>query len=147
MEEIKENEFVRTKTGIIRKVSTVNSVKYTKWSARARGKSKLAGTERILINGKYELEDIVKHSFNIIEFIEDEDFVILEYKSPKYRERIKRIFEVSKIDEYISFKNVHCGFNCKVGDKKIIDNICKNVKIKSIVTHEQFQSVECRLEE
>lgn len=133
MEEIKVGEYVRTRDGRIFKVKQINE--------------------------GYLIEDIeygglgcfieyaVKHSFNIIDLIEDEDFVILEYKSPKYRERIKRIFEVSKIDEYISFKNVHCGFNCKVGDKKIIDNICKNVKIKSIVTHEQFQSVEYRLEE
>ena len=133
MSEIKVGEYVRTRDGRIFKLKQINE--------------------------GYLIEDIeygglgcfieyaVKHSFNIIDLIEDEDFVILEYKSPKYRERIKRIFEVSKIDEYISFKNVHCGFNCKVGDKKIIDNICKNVKIKSIVTHEQFQSVEYRLEE
>ena len=35
----------------------------------------------------------------------------------------------------------------EVGDKKIIDDICKNIKIKSIVTHEQFASVEYKLEE
>lgn len=133
MEEIKVGEYVRTRDGRIFKVKQINE--------------------------GYLIEDIeygglgcfieyaVKHSFNIIDLIEDEDFVILEYKSPKYRERIKRIFEVSKIAEYISFENVHCGFNCKVGDKKIIDNICKNVKIKSIVTHEQFQIVEYRLGE
>lgn len=70
MEEIKVGEYVRTDTGKVTKVITINSVKYTKWSARARKKSELAGTERILINGKYELEDIVKHSFNIIDLIE-----------------------------------------------------------------------------
>lgn len=132
MKEIRVGEYVRTRDGRIFKVKQINE--------------------------GYLIEDIeygglgcfieyaVKHNFNIIDLIEDEDFVILEYKSPKYRERIKRIFEVSKIDEYISFENVHCVFNCKVGDKKIIDNICKNVKIKSIVTKEMMESVEYRID-
>ena len=135
MKEIKVGEYVRLKDGIIlkygEKSSTIieNNI-YTDYS------------------WEYEwISEVVKHSPNIIDLIEDEDFVILEYKSPKYRERIKRIFEVSKIDEYISFENAHCSFFYKIGDKKISDNVCKNIKIKSIVTKEQFQSMEYRLEE
>lgn len=143
MEEIKVGEYVRTKKGYISKIIDIDDY-YIWFNSAIDTESGMAVFE--LSNMEFE-ELVVKHSPNIIDLIEDEDFVILEYKSPKYRERIKRIFEVSKIDEYISFENVHCGFNCKVGDKKIIDNICKNVKIKSIVTHEQFQSLEYRLEE
>lgn len=143
MEEIKIGEYVRNADGYIEKMDSCDRL--TNIYKDEDGKLRKWEGEDAFGNEYSSL--IVKHSFNIIDLIEDEDFVILEYKSPKYRERIKRIFEVSKIDEYISFENVHCGFNCKVGDKKIIDNICKNVKIKSIVTHEQFQSVEYRLGE
>ena len=90
---------------------------------------------------------VYKHSKNIIDLIEDEDIVILEYKSPKYRERITRRFEVSKIDNDISFENAHCNFRCKIGDKKIKDNICKNIKIKSVVAKEQFKNIEYIVEE
>jgi hypothetical protein len=91
--------------------------------------------------------DVYKHSKNIIDLIEDEDIVILEYKSPKYRERITRRFEVSKIGDDISFENLHCDFLCKVGDKKITDTICKNIKIKSIATKEQLSDIEYKVEE
>lgn len=89
---------------------------------------------------------VYKHSKNLIDLIEDEDIVILEYKSPRYKKRITRRFEVSKIDDDIMFENSHCDFLCKVGDKKITDTICKNIKIKSIVTHEQFSDIEYKVE-
>ena len=76
---------------------------------------------------------------NIIELLEDSDFVELEYKSPKYRKRITRIFEVSKLDDgFITFENCHCYFFIKENAKKITDKICKNIKIKSVLTHEEF---------
>lgn len=89
----------------------------------------------------------LKHSFNIIDLIEDEDIIILEYKSPKWKKRILRKFEVSKIDEFIKFENLHCDFMCKIGDKKITDDICKNIKIREILTHEQYENNCYRLEE
>ena len=79
-----------------------------------------------------------KVSKNIIELLEDNDFVELEYKSPKYRERITRVFEVLKVDEYLLFENHLCNFYYKKGDKKITDKTCKNIKIKSVLTHEEF---------
>lgn len=87
-----------------------------------------------------------KHSKNIIDLIEDEDIVILEYKTPKYRERIERKFIVCKIDDFINFENRNCNFTYKVGDKKIVDKICKNIKIKGILTTEQFNNEYYRLE-
>ena len=87
------------------------------------------------------------HSKNKIELLKDGDFVELEYKSSKYRKRITRVFEVSELDEYIIFENYHCNFFCKKGDKKITDKTCKNIKIKSIVTHEQFESMKYNFEE
>lgn len=140
MSNIEVGDYVRTIDGI-RKIEKINS-----------------GTHRT-IYGKYILDmpyrnsqsiaekNILKHSKNIIDLIEDKDFVMLEYKSPKYRERIKRVFEISKIDDYIDFKNAHCNFSCRNGDKKIIDKICKNIKIKKILTHELFEKNCYRLEE
>lgn len=90
---------------------------------------------------------IIKHSKNIIDLIEEEDIVILEYKTPKYRERIERKFIVCKIDDFINFENRNCNFTYKVGDKKIVDKICKNIKIKGILTTEQFNNEYYRLEE
>ena len=110
----------------------------------------LIGNGKKFTNNFYyfkENEKIIKHSKKIIDLIEDEDIVILEYKSPRYRKRITRRFEVSKIGDDISLKNSHCDFLCKVGDKKITDTICKNIKIKSIVTHKQFSNIEYKVEE
>lgn len=94
-----------------------------------------------------EYGNILKHSKNIIDLIEDEDIVILEYKTPKYRERIERKFIVCKIDDFINFENRNCNFTYKVGDKKIVDKICKNIKVKGILTTEQFNNEYYRLEE
>lgn len=88
------------------------------------------------------------HSKNKIKLLEDGDFVELEYKSPKYRERITRVFEVSKLGTgCITFENRHCEFFIDERDKKIIDKICKNIKIKSILTHEEYNSRKYNFEE
>ena len=84
-----------------------------------------------------DFDEIVNHSKNILDLIEDEDIVVLEYKTPKYRERIQRKFIVSKIDDFINFENTHCNFTYKVGDKKI----------KQILTAEQFNTRCYRLED
>ena len=73
--------------------------------------------------------------------------MLLEYKSPKYKKRIARIFEVNTIEDSFFFENSHCHFYCKVGSEKIVDDACKNIKIKSIVTKELMKSVEYRLED
>lgn len=135
------NEYIRTDKGTIAKIKDVEwDIIYTIAEMKPRYKHWV--TEK-----QCYTEDIIKHSKNLIDLIEDEDIVILEYKSPKYRERITRRFEVSKIDDDIRFENSHCDFHCKVGDKKITDTICKNIKIKSIVTHKQFSNIEYKVEE
>lgn len=126
-DELKEGEYIRTKDGIITKI--INPKPYIK---------EYIETDRgFIFKG-----NIVKYNSNILDVIEDEDFVILEYKSPKYRKRIKRKFEVSKFDEFIRFENAHCSFLCKEEDKEITDDMCKNIKILSILTHEQLRNIE-----
>lgn len=132
---IEKDDYVKLNTGEIVRVIGIKENKLNK---------------KAIYYGVYEqdwLDSTAVENFskNIIDLIEDEDFVVLEYKSPKYRERITRIFEVSKIDNFISFENQHCNFRCKVGDKKIVDKICKNIKIKSIVTKEEFEKVEYKI--
>ncbi len=72
--------------------------------------------------------------------------MLLEYKSLKYKKRITRTFEVNIIEDSFFFENSHCHFYCKVGSKKIVDDACKNIKIKSIVTKQQLTSVEYKLD-
>ena len=138
MEEIKVGDYIRTDEGIIAKIT---SIEYGQ--IRVDRVLTYLGQWAVPYNviNDNEISKIKKHSLNIIDLIEDEDIVILEYKSPKYKERIIRRFEVSKIDDDIRFENAHCSFHCKVGDTKIVDKICKNIKIKGIVTIESFESI------
>jgi hypothetical protein len=88
-----------------------------------------------------KLEDIKKASFNIIDLIEIGDSVELEYYIAKYRKRIKRIFEVEIDKDYIFFKNVRCDFTYALAkcESKFIRSKGYNIKIKSILTHEQLE--------
>lgn len=52
-------EYVRLKDGKIRKVETIKT-----------GKRNTAITSETLVNGKFKLENIIKHSKNIIDLIE-----------------------------------------------------------------------------
>ncbi len=65
--EIEVGDYIRTKKGLIRKVQTIKS-----------GKRQFTRTTETLINGRFKLEDIAKHSKNIIDLIEVGD--ILEIK-------------------------------------------------------------------
>lgn len=144
--EICVNEYVRTKDGYIGKLVEYipEALNYLKIYVGREIKHSDDTVDNFIYT-RYGFQ--LKHSKNIIDLIEDEDIVILEYKFPKYRERITRKFEVSKIDDDIMFENSHCDFHCKVGDKKITDMICKNIKIKSIATKEQLSNIEYIVEE
>lgn len=85
--------------------------------------------------------NIKNHSKNIIELLEDNDIVTLEYYVAKYRIRITRIFEISKVLKLncIKFNNVNCDFSYNVEENKWINGKGYNVKIKTILTKEQFE--------
>lgn len=103
--EIKENEFIRTKTGKIDKV--INNNYYM---------SQYIECEKRIV----EKENIVKHSFNIIDLIEVGDFVN----------------ENEVIDKYL--------FNGEIpvlettGDETNAKCMCEG-DIKTILTHEQYE--------
>lgn len=84
---------------------------------------------------------------NIIDLIEENDLVRIEYYAPSYEERIIRIFVVDfKNENDIAFENSHCNLN-------IFDNewskhdIKLNPVIKGIITHEQIESMEYKVKE
>ena len=124
MDEIKIGEYIRTKKGKITKITTINNVKYTSWGAKARNKRELIGTKRLLINGRYEIEDITKHSFNIIDLIEVGDYVNGE-----------KVIYIDNLTGSLRQYNV-AGEN--------IEEVCGHWQedIKSIVTHERFKNIE-----
>lgn len=94
-----------------------------------------------------ELKNIIKSSPNIIDLIEENDLLKIEYYSLRYKERLTRLFEVEyKSEKYLTLKNAHCDFNLTDNNFSIYDKKLKPI-IKSIVTREQFESMEYRIGE
>lgn len=132
MEEIKVGEYIRNNEGYIGKIIKIE--KNTK-----RDCDTYYVCDSCMASGFYE--QIKKCSKNIIELLEDNDIVTLEYYVAKYRIRITRIFEISKVLKLncIKFNNVHCDFLYNVEENKWINGRGYNVKIKKILTKEQFE--------
>lgn len=129
--EICVNEYVRTEYGEIEKVVCIYDKRYMNEEGNIT-----------------RFNEIKSHSKNLIDLIEDEDIVILEYYVSKYRKRIQRKFEPSNLlNKKIYFDNRHCSFGYNLENKKWIDGKGFNPKIKSIVTHEQFSNIEYKVEE
>lgn len=85
-------------------------------------------------------------SKNIIDLIEENDLLSIEYYSPRYEERVTRLFEVDfKYDKYISLTNSHCTFNLTNEEYSELDKKLNPI-IKSVVTKEQFDSVRYEVE-
>ena len=133
--EIKVNDFVRLKDGTIAKVIEIKNqdTDILNWYC--------------LDNDMGTMDrSIVKHSSNLIDIIEDYDFCKIEFYSPRYKKRGTRIFEVSKIDEYITFENMHCDLLMKNGEWGNHDKELKPV-IKEIYTKEMMESISYKVKE
>ena len=135
-------EYVRTKDGIIG----------TLYGNYAYDENQLAILTKTNENGveytsEYSKDDIIKSSPNIIDLIEENDLVKIEYYAPSYEERITRIFVVDfKNKNDIAFENSHCNLN--IFDNKWSNNDIKlNPVIKGIITHEQIESMEYKVKE
>lgn len=118
--------------------------------------SKITKTKNCLLDMAYTLDneeetvfsshfdEILKASFNIIDLIEEKDFCEIEFYSERYKERVKRIFEVGYVvrgeQSHISFENAHCQLDIINGEWSKHDK-CLNPEIKIIVTKEQFESM------
>lgn len=140
MEEIKIGEYIRTKHDYIVKVVNINE-----W----REPSMKYGVEANYLKDIMFIGDneILKHSFNIINLLEDKDIVILEYYVSKYRKRIQRKFEIEVFGKDIYFLNYRCSFLYNKEQQKFINGKGFNPKIKAIATKECFSRIEYKLEE
>lgn len=92
-------------------------------------------------------KDILKASYNIIDLIETKDLVEIEYFSPRFEERITRLFEVDyKYGKIIHFGNRHCDLHIHNGNWSNEDEELEPI-IKSIVTREQFEAMQYKVVE
>lgn len=127
--EIEVGEYIRTEFGNIGKY-------YRPASENADVYCMYIGKDGIKYSTRYD--SIIKHSKNIIDLIEEDDIVILEYYVQKYRQRITRKFEVGIVYEKIHFDNRHCSFWYDLENKKWGNGKGFNPRIKSILTKELF---------
>ena len=95
--------------------------------------------------GEYTKENVIKASYNIIDLIEEKDLLEIEYFSLRYEKRVTRLFEVTyKEGRFINLDNAKCQFMLIDNDWTDNDKELEPI-IKSIVTKEQFSSMEYRL--
>lgn len=123
--EIEVGDYIRTKSGIIRKVETIKS-----------GKRKFTRTTETLINGKFKLDDIVKHSKNIINLLKVNDIIeYIELRDVPY-------YGTKPCESYIA--DIHDKEELKDIKNEIRD---KGITLLSIVTKEQFETKKYRIGE
>ena len=109
--EIKEGEFVRTIKGTIAKIEEKEfEIKYKITNMQPR-------YLHCLGNNKFQFEDIVKHSNNIIDLIEIKDLVFIE--------------ETNGFCDFIYINDVEMLEALK-------EDVRNGIKIKEILTHEQY---------
>ena len=90
---------------------------------------------------------IINTSPNIIDLFEEHDLIVIEYYSSRYKERVTRLFEVAYRDkEFMTIKNAYCDFMLRNNEFNDKDKKLKPI-IKSIVTKEQFESMEYKVDE
>ena len=155
MKELKVGMYVRTHNGFISKIIEIK-------------REPISGNEIILIKGNYKgnkdeeygyVRDYYKKgtsfvyrgeikevSENIIDLIEEDDLLSIEYYSPRYEERVTRLFEVDyRHNEYLRLKNAYCDFMLVNNEFRETDRSLNPI-IKSVVTKEQFNSVKYEVE-
>ena len=140
--------YVRTKKGLIAKYTGYEKDEENDEYNRYQFDGKIYWYYEYYNNYVYEEnfqewfeEKVVKVGHNIIDLIEEKDLIEIEYYSPRYEERITRLFEVDfRHKNNITFCNAHCQLNIFDGEWDKHDQLLKPV-IKSIVTKEQFENM------
>lgn len=131
---MKVGDYVRTETGQIGKITYFE------------GDMVRVDCDKF-ITYKSNHNEITKISPNIIDLIEEHDFVEIEYYSNRYEERVSRIFEVDFINNRdVCFENGYCRLNMFYGEWSNQDKLLNPV-IKGIITHEQIESNKYKVKE
>ena len=156
--ELKEGMYVRTKDGSIDKIFEITEEWYERGNDKEEKPYKIYKLREEYYDEEFNedskwvfAEFIKKASYNIIDLIdliEEKDFCEIEFYSERYKERVKRIFEVGYVargeQSHISFENAHCQLDIINGEWSKHDK-CLNPEIKSIVTKEQFSQMEYKV--
>lgn len=125
-DEIKIGEYVRTREGYLGKLIAINEQDYNYLVVNTTREIRNDGFPATYLYLKNE--DIVKHSKKIIDLITEGD--ILKVYLPIRQKTI-----IVKVDEYFEDSMILKG----------IQN--KNVFLKAIVTHEQIENIEYKIQE
>lgn len=132
-DKIEVGEFVRTKKGQIDKLHC--EINADSWRSKDEYGNIIVRCEK----DKYRLEDIVKHSKNIIDLIEVGDYV--------NGELVVGIYDIVDENENIISKKITTQYRTAQCNGLNSNYYIYNNDIKSIVTKEQFSSVAYKIEE
>ena len=134
-ENLKPNDYVKLNTGEITRSMNISPIK---------------GNKVYYANGDdywFDISAVRNFSSNIIELLEENDLLKIEYFSLRYKERVTRLFEVTyKDNKNINLDNEKCSFMLTNNEFNDEDKKLKPI-IKSIVTHEQFSQMEYKVGE
>ncbi len=143
MENIKIGDYVRTERGFIGKI-------IQKENDYIDGKFKNISVCLSALREGHIVGKIIKYDKNIVQVLEDNDLVEIEYYVAKYRKRIRRIFEVTFLfgDNTIWFEYLNTRFSFDVAENKWKRNAeGHNPKIVRILTKEQYERYSYQVEE
>lgn len=132
---INEGMYVRTEKGKISKIKWITAQKWEGLENTVEASFMLENNESF----EYP-RDNFKASNYIIDLIEENDLVKIEYYSLRYEKRVTRLFEVDYIDkEYLVSKNAYCTFRLKNNEWSKSDKKLKPI-VKEILTKEQYEN-------
>lgn len=139
---MKVGDYVRTKYGI-KQIYEIDNNK-TVW--KYKFKLKKQDGDGCIDLGCFSDKDVIKSSSDIMDLLEEDDLLKIEYFSLRYDERVTRLFEVTfKDGRYIMLSNAKCEFMLIDGDWTDSDKPLNPI-IKKIVTKEQFESIQYEVE-
>lgn len=141
--ELNVGNYVRTKYGIIAKLIEIRP--YLEYGETIE--TKVCDFDKNIdgynngVDFDYAKEIIIKSRPKIIDLIEENDLLKIEYFSLRYNKRVTRLFEVDYMDDkFMCIKNSYCDFML-VNKEFNEDDKELNPIIKSVLTHEQFEAM------
>ena len=141
---MKVGDYVRTKKGYIAQYEGIK--KYNNIDGEIEDwfifDSTISDEYEDIVPSEINKSYFIKSSPNIIDLIEENDLLKIEYYSLRYEGRVTRLFEVTYKDKKnINLSNAKCDFMLTNNDFSNSDKELEPI-IKSIVTKEQFERME-----